>query len=251
MGGFPQSFLLPALFVVALAQAPGDCGDTVKQASVVERPTEEEVYQWTLASARESHQPCSPSRSVGYPWKGSLECGRLLPEHPRLQPASFSLYGTEETMHALLKVAEFLQRVDPGGPPVQVLDLSLPQGGDFTHAHVSHQSGRDVDLGYIVTGDPPGPYRKVPLERIDALRTWILIRALLATGRVQRILMDHDIQALVHDQAKCLGACGLNRLFQYPRGPKVKRGLIRHWPSHRNHIHVRFRCPREDQGCKG
>jgi penicillin-insensitive murein endopeptidase len=251
MGGYLQNLLPLILFVVTVAGAPGDCDDVARQDGVVMRPTEAEAYQWALASLRESYRPCTPSHSVGLPWKGSLECGHLLPEHPRLQPDSFALFGTEETMQALVQAGEFLELADPGGPPMQVLDLSLPDGGKFPNAHVSHQSGRDVDVGYFVLGDTPGPYREVPLAQIDTLRTWILIRALISTGRVQRILMDHDIQSLVHDQAKRLGACGLNRLFQYPRRPKVKRGLIRHWPRHRNHIHIRFRCPRQDRTCRG
>ena len=33
----------------------------------------------------------------------------------------------------------------------------------------------------------------------------------------------------------------LEHLFQYPRGKDVPVGLIRHWPNHANHVHVRFK----------
>ena len=36
----------------------------------------------------------------------------------------------------------------------------------------------------------------------------------------------------------------LGFLFQYPRGKDALVGLVRHWPHHADHMHVRFRSGR-------
>ena len=33
----------------------------------------------------------------------------------------------------------------------------------------------------------------------------------------------------------------LAELLQYPRGKDTQVGLVRHWPNHADHLHVRFK----------
>ena len=42
----------------------------------------------------------------------------------------------------------------------------------------------------------------------------------------------------------------LMRWFQYPRGRGNPWGVIRHYPKHGDHMHVRFACHPSDPACK-
>ena len=117
------------------------------------------------------------------------------------------MYAVRETHVALTLAADTLEAVDPDGPAVEVLDLSLREGGEMGESHISHQSGRDVDLSYFYENDwePGGIYVDVPPEHLDAERTWLLIAALLETHQVQRIFIDYELQPLLPGKLSQLG----------------------------------------------
>jgi hypothetical protein len=60
---------------------------------------------------------------------------------------------------------------------------------------------------------------------------------------VQIIFLDYDVQARLHAYARRRGTPDpqLASLLQYPRGKDAFAGLVRHWPSHLDHLHVRFK----------
>jgi murein endopeptidase len=196
---------------------------------------------------------CKPTRSIGLPWKGRLQCGQRLPLHPRLLPKVELLYATAETHQSILKAADYLDAFDPGGPPIEVLDLSLPDGGPIPTAHVSHQSGRDADFSFFTRPGlhPPDIYWSVAPEALDAHRTWLLLKGLLRTQQVEFILIDYELQAMLRADAEKKEEPGLEWIFQYPHGKDSRHGLIRHWPNHNSHMHVRFKCPRGHPRCQG
>ena len=207
-----------------------------------------------LAALRAAYTPCKPTRSVGLPWRGHLRCGRLPPaDHPRLAYRTPLVFATRQTHDILVRAAKRVERLDPGGPTIEIYDISSAEGGRSPF-HLSHQSGRDVDVGYVyVDGFTPGPYFDVPPEALDAPRTWQLLDALIASRQVELILVDHDLQAVLRRAAAAAGVseARLDRVFQYPRDPKARVGIIRHYPNHRSHFHVRFRCPPGHRRCRG
>jgi hypothetical protein len=77
-----------------------------------------------------------------------------------------------------------------------------------------------------------------------------LVAALARTSSeptgVQMIFLDYDVQAKLSDYAKAHGATEdqLARTFQYPHGRDEQAGLVRHWPHHTDHMHVRFKPAR-------
>ena len=74
-------------------------------------------------------------------------------------------------------------------------------------------------------------------------RTWALLRAFLDTQQVVYVFVDYRIQQQLYEHAKAQGVSSreLDELFQYPHGRGRAHGIIRHWPSHQWHFHVRFR----------
>jgi murein endopeptidase len=127
-------------------------------------------------------------------------------------------------------------------------DLSARRGGKIAD-HQSHQSGLDVDVGFYFHHVPDGyPDRFVAANAdLDLAATWALLTAFIRTADldtgVQTIFLDYDVQARLHAYARQRGTpdADLAMIFQYPRGKDALAGLVRHWPSHADHMHVRFK----------
>lgn len=152
-------------------------------------------------------------------------------------------WGTPRTVHRLREALRAYVRVADGGPDVHVGDLSKSGGGPFP-PHLSHRSGRDVDIAYVLTGRDADVSRflRAHAGNLDRARTWKLVRALLDTRGVAWIFMDYRVQELLYEQARMDGASAeaLDTWFQYPRGNRAMRGMIRDWRGHDDHFHVRF-----------
>lgn len=204
----------------------------------------------------------SVRHSVGTPRSGTLVGAQRL----RSGPGYFvhdrtTSYGTPTTVAHLRAVLESLHEAHPAAV-LRVGDLSRREGGALV-AHQSHQSGRDVDLGLV----PPrgtdrfgGRFERAPAERIgmmDERATLHLLRLLAATagepGGVQWIMLDYGLQQRLHDTGVAAGLepAELDALLQYPHGRRASRGLVRHYPGHRNHMHVRFACAPGERACRG
>jgi hypothetical protein len=152
-------------------------------------------------------------------------------------------WGTPRTVHLLREAARLYTRKVHDGPPIRIGDISKREGGPFP-PHLSHQTGRDVDIGYILKGPQSEVTRFVPVvsSNFDRARTWALVDALVSTGGVAHVFMDYDVQRMLYEHAKSEGVDRerLARLFQYPHGRYSWHGMIRHWKGHHDHMHVRF-----------
>ncbi len=161
-------------------------------------------------------------------------------------------YGTAETVAILRWAFAQVARRFPGTVPVVVGDLSR-RGGGRLRPHHSHRSGRDVDIGYYARDNRPlRGFERMSEETLDADKTWYLLERLLASGQVEYIFVDYELQGALYDAARRAGwpQAALAGIFQFPRGSSVRRGIIRHARGHDDHFHVRFRCPEGDGACK-
>jgi penicillin-insensitive murein endopeptidase len=192
------------------------------------------------------------ARSVGSTNDGRLEDGcRIAPQGPGYVAVGERAWGTDEMVAWLQWAAAQVATQFPGSAPLVVGALSAEQGG-FIRPHKSHQSGRDVDLGYFHTvRSQARRFELTTASNIDAEKTWALIEALLVTGEVSFVFMDYDIQAVIYDALIDEGwpEQALEPIFQYPSPVNVAKGLIRHAKGHADHFHVRFRCAARDTGC--
>ena len=155
-------------------------------------------------------------------------------------------WGERAAVVAIQRAATIYSRTAPGGPKVHVGDLSR-RGGGYFPPHLSHRSGRDVDVGYVLLGDEADDrrFRRADADNLDVPRTWALLRAFISTGYVRIIFADTSIQRLLYNHARESGVDEetLADLLQYPRGANFPGGLIRDWKGHQNHFHVRFGPP--------
>jgi murein endopeptidase len=193
--------------------------------------------------------PSGPSQSIGQPWQGRLRGGAAFPDGDgywvrRPDKAFGAVHVVEGVRRAIAEVRKTYSDVHT----LSIGDLSAPHGGQLGR-HVSHQSGLDVDIGFYFTHKPEGyPETFVTANGdLDLEATWALIEAFANTaqadGGVQVIFLDHAVQGRLHRWAKSEGIAAdkLSAILQYPRNADTQAGVVRHWPSHSNHIHVRFK----------
>jgi LysM repeat protein len=197
--------------------------------------------------------PEEESLSVGRAHEGQLVNGEQLPPHRGYVIRDMDrAWGTNETITFLLEGFDAVREEDRHTPRVEVHDLSLQEGGEIGD-HNSHESGRDADIGYYqVDCDGTCEYQRIDPEELDSQHTWSLISHWIENGQIEYIFMDYSLQEPLYEYAQSQGVTEreLDEWFQYPHGRRAARGLIRHWSNHRDHFHVRFACPEDDEDCR-
>jgi len=197
--------------------------------------------------------PEKPSESVGRSSSGSLVNGEKMPKGPGYTYGSRdNVYGTNETVTLLIEGLGRFRRKHPTAPLVVVGNLSRKNGGSFS-PHKSHQSGRDVDLGYMHVRkvQPVTSMLTTDRSNMDPRTTWELMKIFLDTGKVKNFFIDYEIQGILYDFLKSAGykQAYLKKLLQYPRGTGVT-AIVKHVKGHHHHMHLRFVCPKKDARCE-
>jgi LysM repeat protein/murein endopeptidase len=182
------------------------------------------------------------SMSVGAPNAGALVNGVPMPKGERwvlISPAG--AWGTQETIDYLVRCIDKVNEQLPGAPKAYIGHISDKDGGHLL-PHKSHQSGRDVDIGYYLTPPHVG-FIRTTADNIDLARTWAFVRALITETDVEMLLIDTSVQRLLSDYAAKQGEdeAWLDDIFQVRA--KGSRPLIRHARGHDNHLHIRFFNP--------
>lgn len=205
------------------------------------------------------------SRSIGFPWRGSLARGvRLVPSAnlryvPEYAPTGH-FYGTWQLVQLLERAAQRVAVKKPGAR-LSVGELSGPQGGNLP-GHASHESGRDVDVGFYMLDARGRPYDafafanfddrgrgQKPNEGLtfDVERNWELVSRLVTDGdaRVQYVFVSQGLRWLLLQEAKRQNApeVVLERAARVMVPPRERH-------PHGNHFHVRVYCgPHERPKC--
>lgn len=180
--------------------------------------------------------------SIGRPNRGALVNGVRMPTSPLWRVIDEKrAFGTRETVDAIAAAIRIVNERFPNTPKLYVGHISSRRGG-YLRPHRSHQSGRDVDLGYYYRGGEKW-YEVATKNNIDLPRTWELLRALFRVSEVEFIFMDRTIESWIFDYAARIGEdpTWLHAAFNGTRG--ARDSLVRHTWGHRTHFHVRFASP--------
>lgn len=191
--------------------------------------------------------------TIGTPDAGRLVGGLQLPFRPALytrRDATRS-FGTSQTLRTLEAAFTALRRERGITSEIVIGDISAPHGGRFA-PHVSHTSGRDIDIRLVLA---PGVDRTVvpfAAADVDWDATWALVHSILEAGDVTYVFLDSDRQAYLRAAADRAGvhAAVLDRWFETP-GVYDPDAVIRHESGHRAHIHVRLGCMGQGPRCQG
>lgn len=150
-------------------------------------------------------------------------------------------WGKPSAIEGIVAALGRYRELEPDAPLVQVGDISQQNGGPL-RAHVSHQEGRDVDIGYVYDA----PTEEDGKKTLNLARSLALVRSFTADPNVGTIFMSYRLQKRLYEFAKANGedVAALDAVFEYPRHDN--EAVIVHWPGHTAHFHVRFaKQPRE------
>ena len=211
-----------------------------------------------VAAGKDGQGRPVPGQSVGAASDGKLVGGMQLPEgagYYRRRPQA--AWGTNHAIHHIKRAVSVVRNHFPKVHELAIGDISARAGGPLGE-HKSHQSGRDVDMGLYFKKRPSGypeSFVRATADTLDLAATWTLIETLASTARsdagVEVMFLDYELQQLLYGWAQEQGVSKhrLGEIFQYPRGEASASGLIRHEPGHDTHVHVRFKCPKNDDNC--
>ncbi|WP_438014571.1 penicillin-insensitive murein endopeptidase [Sorangium sp. So ce315] len=213
--------------------------------------------------AKTKAAPRTPAASVGHPNDGRLEGGVRL-DSSRKDIRVVPAYARADVQWGLPALVGMIERAARGvakrypGAVLEVGDLSRRHGGDV-HRHGSHESGRDVDLGFYAL-DARGKQVHAPFfvrfnarlastnfpgARFDVPRNWLLVQHLLTDPRahVSHIFISDPLRHALIAHAKRIGVS---------RALIVRAQLAMMQPTgaepHDDHMHVRISCPSAMRG---
>ncbi len=203
------------------------------------------VYRWT---------PGHPSESRGRPDHGYFVAGMPMLDGPywRVRYRN-EAWGTAHTVSSIYRGLMHVGETMPGGTRVMVADLSHPNGGSMS-PHLSHQSGRDVDITYYSYTDVANDrfWRASRSGEFDVARQWELFRYWMQRDLVRFIFVDFSIQRRLYRHAVAIGEDPewLRQVFEYPTQHRHGTHVIRDARGHDDHYHVRFRCLESEENCQ-
>ena len=277
---FVTSLLLLMAFAgchAACRMAPGPAfverRPPVGDSGVARRPFELGLDTEPLTPLRRKHPDIgrlrgSGSFSIGTPTRGILFNGRQLPlqgvSHKVMaeQSGRGTNWASDELVESLLKAADDVARRFPGSI-LPVGNLSRGGGGRIRWS-ISHQSGRDADVGfYLRQSDGTQIFQQAMVKiapdgstllpdgtvaYLDVPRTWTFIKSMLRNRRIslQWVFLADPIRL---------------KLLEYAAARKEAPSLIEMagqvmaQPAglpHDDHMHIRTYCRPDDllEGCR-
>lgn len=139
---------------------------------------------------------------------------------------------------------------DIGGGGWHIGDISKKAGGKLT-GHKSHREGLDMDIaiplkaGGMSTRDSKRgrswEFKKVKPEEIDAERALALVRH-SAASNAEYVFLDRKLIKEISNKADSMIKDGGMEQKEYDSlfGVKGGKGVVRHWPGHGDHFHIRL-----------
>jgi len=222
-----------------------------------EQPRSHEIDDDDVRPRRPRDRLPSVPQSFGQPWDGELHNATRLRLDGAVIRHPARAWGTRTTIDFIRQaVGETLEAISPAHE-LAIGDISAEHGGAISEHH-SHQSGRDVDIGLFYKHEPrdyPDSFARATEDNLDCAATFALLSSFVKTanqdGGVQMIFLDYKVQGMLYRWAEEHGVSEnrLEHMFEYPNG-KGSGGVVRHYPGHDNHMHVRFRCAASDTDCE-
>lgn len=178
---------------------------------------------------------------------GAVQLPESGPGFQTIRTGKTSFWGAPVTVQGVQTLAQ--QARAAGLPDIYIGELSLPRGGPFASAHVSHQAGLDADIYLDINPkptlniaqrenlEPPGVVR-ADRRGTDPTR-WQqghakLLKLAAGLPGVDRVLVNFAIK---------------KHLCETVTGDRSWLRLIRPWYGHAAHMHIRFRCPAGQADC--
>lgn len=229
-------------------------------------------YQETVKLIEAMRKAKKPSTSIGESNKARLENAAEMPlknayGYKIANPDRKTHFGTDEMVFGLLMLAaEMAERYGTDGT-FTVYDIGHAEGGKLS-PHISHQSGRDVDLGFYLCDDKNRPQgnRIVDIDkdgkaksgnlRFDLQRNWDYVCLMAdqpAFGEIDFIIVAEWIKDLLlaHGKERAAKAKTAAERDYHAKHVKEIEKLIYVKNDHDNHYHLRIKVTSEDRKAGG
>ena len=210
------------------------------------------AFTSALASPWEAfyHPSIAPSESIGSYANGCLIGAQALPLNGQgyqvLRSQNKRYYAHPETVSFVARLTA--QTRKDLRTHLLIGDLSLPQGGRFSSGHSSHQTGLDIDIWFRLADSKlsqsalklPQPLSLVDMPAYQLNddnwdeRHYRLVKMAAQDKHVARIFVHPLIKE------KLCRVAGDNRDW-------LRK--VRPWWGHNYHMHVRLKCPGDDDAC--
>lgn len=176
--------------------------------------------------------------------------GEQLPENKELYKLwhPSRAYGTPRMIDTLTQMAEDVSWTHPDADPIVIGDISSKYGGK-QRGHKSHRGGSDADIG-IFWGDGRQHmlgFMNVSSKDFDAQTNWTMVKSLLNSGSVERILVDQQLVNALRRHAISTGELSREEAYlTFPTSTTnsvwMRDGVVHHHRGHKHHYHVRTYC---------
>ncbi len=206
-----------------------------------------------LFSLVETPNPGKAQAIGSYP-KGCLSGAQELPlVGPNWQAMRISrnrYWGHPELIRFIERLAA-IASARTGWPGILIGDMSQPRGGPLPSGHASHQIGLDVDIwlrpmppqAFSAAETDSTPMTSVVMAdglHLDPIR-WESSDAML----IKLAAQDRDVERIFVSPVIKKELCRIERPEDHNWMEKV-----RPWYAHRDHMHVRLRCPPGSPECR-
>jgi penicillin-insensitive murein endopeptidase len=197
------------------------------------------------------------SLSLGYYSEGKLEKARAFKSDRNnlllLFPRRERHYANKVLLEMVEQSFRRYRRDNPSTERLQIGEVTAINGGPLS-GHNSHQNGLDLDAIYLRSDlteqeiNDSGSFRESFVEEgrvtenFDIARNWELFKIFVATGTVNRIFVDMAIKKEMCAYATIMG--------EYQTQEEALR-VLRPWPRHDDHFHLRLKCPTDSPECVG
>lgn len=214
-------------------------------------PIEGPAFDPNVADLVHEITPVPEARSTGVPQRGRLEHGMRLPDGPLWDKSHPTrAWGSNHAIGTVHRAFLALRNDVGYRGKIVIGSLSRPNGGRF-RPHLSHQSGRDIDIRLPLRPGLEG-LRHPTVEDIDWYAAWAIVDAFVATGEVEAIFLEMGRQERLYSAARAMGVPReeLAKVIHWPNWSGSHRPLVRHSAGHDTHIHVRIKCGDDEPRCK-
>jgi penicillin-insensitive murein endopeptidase len=170
-------------------------------------------------------------------------------------------FGTDVMINLITNAMAAVEKKFPSRPPVVVGSIANHTGGKLLnlsgHAHASHQTGLDADIGIPSNRPVKGLWQACAgdcsvggrmSDQLDEERFWNFLQTMACAENkpVMAMFLDRSIKKelcryvrqTTHEDLSDAKSCAFQTLQR-----------IHHWPGHKDHVHVRLVCP-EKSACQ-
>ena len=198
------------------------------------------------------------TESVGRPNRGSLKHGvHIDPDGDGLGKGYAvsmhrpDLWGTPELVQLVKQCGAYYRRYfSRKYAPIPIGDLSSRKGGRLK-SHKSHQSGRDVDVGFMRKKPlSKGYFKNTSPRQMNMYAQWVVLKCFLDSPQTQMIFIERSLVRALKKYVKRIYKKRKKKLTKYLSFfPGGKNKAIYPDKVHKSHMHVRIACPKGDRRC--